>query len=267
MTDDDKKSLLVSGEDDQTQPDTLAQELGGYQALVLMAVIAMVILIVFAFPTPFNPSMPPSEQAVIAGDTTDEPTTEPTVEPTTEPTVEPTTEPTVEPTTEPTVEPTTESTMGMGNGNGGPGNGNGRPGNGNGNGNGNGGSISSAEAVERLLASADIANGQRLFNAPLETSSGVWMCASCHSVDASQIRQVGPALYGLYAREERVEAANPPHIVAYTEQSIRNSDAYIVPAEPAYPENLMPQNYSEILTDDEIRDIVGYILTVGNPDA
>jgi mono/diheme cytochrome c family protein len=31
-----------------------------------------------------------------------------------------------------------------------------------------------------------------------------------------------------------------------------------------YPENLMPQNYGEVLTEDQLNDLVAYVLSLGN---
>lgn len=35
-----------------------------------------------------------------------------------------------------------------------------------------------------------------------------------------------------------------------------------MPAEPAYPENIMPTNYGELFSEEEIQDIIAYILSL-----
>lgn len=151
-------------------------------------------------------------------------------------TTEPTAEPTIESTAEPTEAPTEEA--------------------------------AAENPIAVAIAAGDIANGQTVFNESYQTSSGVWMCASCHSVDESEVRLVGPAMYNLYQRVgERADAADEPDGATYTIHAITMPNAYIVEADPAYPENLMPQNYGAVLTEQELADVVAYILSLGNPDA
>ncbi|MEO0563675.1 MAG: hypothetical protein AAF125_16335, partial [Chloroflexota bacterium] len=259
MTEDEKKALVVSDESTNSE-DTLAGAMGGYQALVMFAIIAIFAAIVFAFPTPRNPAvtetstegdivatlgeintagedegdlldtlanMPETpegddetEAVAAAEEMTEEPTVAPTVEPTAEPTapstveptveptIEPTVPPTVEPTVPPTVEPTTEPTEEVTE----------EP-----------TEEAAADPIAELLASADPANGEALFVQSFETSSGVWMCSSCHSVDEAAVRLVGPPMWSLYANEERVVDSGSTDIVAYTEASIRNPQQYLVP--------------------------------------
>ncbi len=310
MTEDKNALIVPDDEGPGNNEETLSESLGGFQALILFAVIALFAAFVFAFPTPFNPAVATPEgggnlvealdsldaetegaedsdlvetlDELDAGDTepTEEaeavvveptatlaPTEAPTEEPTEAPTetLTPTEEPTLvptetpippTPTEEPTevIEPTPTNGRGRGQGGQGQGMGQGM------------GMMSSAEAMAMIINTYDEENGEELFNSPLETSSGVWMCASCHSVDESQVRLVGPPMWVLYAREERVEETRPPHIIAYTERSIVMPQAYIVPADPPYPENLMPQNYGELLNEEELRDVVAYLMSLGNPE-
>jgi mono/diheme cytochrome c family protein len=101
-----------------------------------------------------------------------------------------------------------------------------------------------------------------------QTSSGGWMCASCHSVDASEARLVGPGLYNIYMRaEERIVESGDPDVVTYVVNSIIHPADYHVQADPPYPENLMPQNYEEVLTEQELADVVAYVLSLGYPES
>jgi mono/diheme cytochrome c family protein len=125
-----------------------------------------------------------------------------------------------------------------------------------------------ADPIAEAIAAGDVDNGMTVFNASYQTSSGAWMCSTCHSVDESEVRLVGPALYKLYDRaDERATESGDPDGITYVVNSIIAAPDYHVPADPPYPENLMPQNYSEVLTEQELADVVAYILTLGNPDA
>ena len=196
----------------------------------------------------------PAEETEAVTEPTEAPTEEPTAttEPTNPPTAtpEPTDPPTAtpEPTDEPTVEPTTEEVE----------------------------ETEEAEAAagddfEQLVADAIAAGdpeaGQAVFNASYDTSSGPWMCASCHSVDESQVRLVGPGLWNIHERAaERIEESGDADPVEYVRNSIVNTGAYIVPPDEGgpYPENLMPANYGDVLTDEELTNLVAYLLTLGN---
>ncbi len=121
--------------------------------------------------------------------------------------------------------------------------------------------------VADAIAAGDPANGETVFLTPYDTAAGTWMCSSCHSVDAAQARQVGPALWGLSDRiDERAADSGDVNGVAYTYISILMPEDYHVIAEPDYPRGLMPPNYGEVLTEQELADVVAYVLTLGNPD-
>ncbi len=190
----------------------------------------------------------PTDRPTATPEPTDPPTatTEPTDPPTATP--EPTDEPTPEPTAEEATEDATEETEDT---------------------------AAAAEGdFEQLVADAIAAGnpeaGQTVFNTSYDTSSGPWMCASCHSVDESQVRLVGPGLWNLHERAaERIEESGDANPVEYVRNSILNTGAYIVPADEGgpYPENLMPANYGEVLTDEELTNLVAYLLTLGNENA
>lgn len=124
-----------------------------------------------------------------------------------------------------------------------------------------------AQLISSAIAEGDPEAGMTVFNTSYETSSGVWMCTNCHSVDESQQRLIGPGLWGLHERAvERVEEAPADDPVTYVRNSIIYTNDYIVPADEGgpYPANLMPGNYEELLTEQELTDLVAYILTLGN---
>ncbi len=107
--------------------------------------------------------------------------------------------------------------------------------------------------------------GQKVFNQSYDTASGPWICASCHSVDESQIRLVGPGLWGLaQTAEERIVESGEDSVTEYIHNSIVHPNDYIVPGDSAgpYPENLMPANYGDILSEEELDGLVAYIITL-----
>jgi cytochrome c oxidase subunit 2 len=80
-------------------------------------------------------------------------------------------------------------------------------------------------------------------------------CAACHSVDGSRI--VGPTWKGLYGADVSLsDGTTVKADDAYLKESILLSNAKVV---KGFQPNVMPQNYREKLSDDQISDIVEYI--------
>ncbi len=80
-------------------------------------------------------------------------------------------------------------------------------------------------------------------------------CSACHSADGTQV--VGPTWKGLY--EHDVQLANGQTVKAddvYLKESIINTNAKIV---KGFAPGIMPQNFRERLSDDQINDIIAYI--------
>ncbi|MCB8943813.1 MAG: cytochrome c [Ardenticatenaceae bacterium] len=96
--------------------------------------------------------------------------------------------------------------------------------------------------------------GKALFD-QLVLGSGAG-CITCHSLEAGQVL-VGPSLYNLVETAENripgVLAAN------YIYLSITQPNHYIV---QGFPEGLMPPTYSTDLTDEEITNLVSYLMTL-----
>jgi mono/diheme cytochrome c family protein len=120
------------------------------------------------------------------------------------------------------------------------------------------------DPIAMAIAAGNPEQGAQIFQTSYDTPSGPWMCNSCHSVDASQVRLVGPGLWGLAERgEQRIAETGDATIPEYISTSIANPQDYIVPADEGgpYPENLMP-HYADVFSEQEINDLVAYILTL-----
>tara|TARA_Y100000590_G_scaffold282766_1_gene318109 strand:- start:1308 stop:2324 length:1017 start_codon:yes stop_codon:yes gene_type:complete len=82
-------------------------------------------------------------------------------------------------------------------------------------------------------------------------------CIGCHSLDGAIV--VGPSWLNLYGRQEQLEDGTS---VIADEDYIRNSILY--PADQIVDgfQNLMPANYGEILSENDIEDIIAFIKTI-----
>lgn len=83
-------------------------------------------------------------------------------------------------------------------------------------------------------------------------------CISCHSLDGSKL--VGPTWKG--AAGEEVTLADGTTVLsddAYLLKSILEPNAQIV---EGYPASVMPGTYSQLLTDEQINDLIAFIKTV-----
>ncbi len=101
------------------------------------------------------------------------------------------------------------------------------------------------------LETADSTNGETLFNT-FQADAG-FACSTCHFVD-NENRLIGPGLLNIANRAaNRVEAQSA---YDYIFTSITNPDAYVV---DTFTDDLMPENWLEIYSEDEINDIIAYL--------
>jgi mono/diheme cytochrome c family protein len=122
-----------------------------------------------------------------------------------------------------------------------------------------------AEATAETAAAADaptgdVARGETLFNTSFNTSAGQWICSNCHSTGTNRL--IGPGMAGLAARAgTRVEGETAAQYIIH---SITNPNDYIVPADAGgpYPSGLMPANYSDLLSEQDMNDLAAYLLTL-----
>lgn len=107
-----------------------------------------------------------------------------------------------------------------------------------------------------------ISLGQAVFHGPVPG------CFACHST-APGMQLVGPSVAGIGARAEEVVTSpdytgSATDAAGYIRESILNPNAYIVPGATfsAGGVSFMPQNTEELLTPEEIDQVVAYLLTL-----
>ncbi len=101
----------------------------------------------------------------------------------------------------------------------------------------------------------DPARGAALFTTMF--SEVGFACATCHRVDSDE-QLVGPGLLNVASHA----AGHVPglSVEEYLYQSITDPGAYVV---PGFPDNLMPRTYRELFTDEQIGDLMAYLLSLG----
>lgn len=103
-------------------------------------------------------------------------------------------------------------------------------------------------------ASGDAQTGQALFaQSVIGSQAG---CATCHSLEAG-VTIVGPSMAGIGTiAGTRVAGMSAED---YLKESILEPDAYLV---EGFPAGVMVQVWEEVLTEDQLNDLVGYLLTL-----
>jgi len=83
-------------------------------------------------------------------------------------------------------------------------------------------------------------------------------CKACHTLDGTQ--GVGPSWLGLYGRQEALtDGSTVTADDAYIINSILNPNAQVV---AGFPAGVMPQNYAEVLTEEQINALIEFIKTI-----
>ncbi|HZD11336.1 MAG TPA: c-type cytochrome [Candidatus Binatia bacterium] len=126
---------------------------------------------------------------------------------------------------------------------------------------GGGGNEEGEAEVPEPQTAGDPARGEELYHMTTIGDTGAPGCTTCHSVqptdDPLQPSPVGPSHYGVADR-----AANYDQSLSaeeYLRQSIVEPDAHIV---EGFQPGVMYQNYAEDLTEQQIDDLVAYLLTL-----
>ncbi len=103
-------------------------------------------------------------------------------------------------------------------------------------------------------------NGQKLFTSGKGSAPA---CSGCHSTQPGQ-KLVGPSLAGIGTSAAQIikdpnykGSAKTPE--DYIKESIVNPNAYVV---SGYQPNVMYQNYGKDLTDQDVNDLVAYLMTL-----
>jgi cytochrome c553 len=120
--------------------------------------------------------------------------------------------------------------------------------------------VVAAAPMPTAVTIGDAARGATLYTTTYNTAQGPWACSLCHNTGA--VRLVGPGMGGIEARFAAYNLNVP--LENYIHDSIVHPNDFIVPADSggAYPPNLMPQNYGELLSEQDLSDLVAYILSL-----
>lgn len=106
-------------------------------------------------------------------------------------------------------------------------------------------------------------NGQALFNQATLGKDNLPGCKTCHSVVGEE-KIVGPSLAGIgtdaqTAFTESGYKGTAKSAADYLREAIVNPN---VDVPEGYAPNVMPQNFKDELTPDQINDLVAYLLTL-----
>jgi mono/diheme cytochrome c family protein len=114
-------------------------------------------------------------------------------------------------------------------------------------------------AIAAAEAAGDPAAGQQLFTTMVAEAG--FMCSTCHSTTPDQQRLIGPGLYNV--REHGLVDAHMEgqDLITYLHTSIVDPQAHIVPGDPPYPP-IMPTVYGQVFTEQQISDIIAYLLSL-----
>jgi len=104
-----------------------------------------------------------------------------------------------------------------------------------------------------LPALGDAVAGKALFQAGTLQATA---CSACHVVDSSPVES-GPSLAGVAARAESGWSGHSA--TDYLFRAIVYPNAHVV---SGYSANLMPANYGQTLSGQQIRDMIAYLLTL-----
>lgn len=102
----------------------------------------------------------------------------------------------------------------------------------------------------------DATRGKELFNKTQELA-GAPTCSTCHVIEPGAPAIVGPNLNGIHLRaEERVPGMSAEE---YIRTSILDPYAYIV---KGYQSGIMVRTYGEHLSEQQVNDLVAYLMTL-----
>lgn len=109
---------------------------------------------------------------------------------------------------------------------------------------------------EKAAGAGDPKRGQALYEQTIIGSSAAPGCVTCHSRDAGKVL-VGPSHAGIATIAET--AVPGMSAEDFLKESILNPDAHVT---EGFTPGVMYQNYSKDLSEQEINDLVAYLLTL-----
>ena len=126
-----------------------------------------------------------------------------------------------------------------------------------------GGQTSPAGSSSGATSAGNAANGQKLFEQSTLGKASLPGCKTCHSIVKGQTL-VGPSLAGIATDaaatiKESGYKGTAKTAEEWLNESIVNPN---VDVPEGYTPNIMPQNFKEQLTSQEINDLVAYLLTL-----
>jgi mono/diheme cytochrome c family protein len=113
------------------------------------------------------------------------------------------------------------------------------------------GGASSTVAPSSSGGAGDAAQGKTVFNQIASPP-----CSSCHSIEPG-VTLVGPSLAHMGSTAGSIEPGTSAE--AYLRQSIVDPNAFLA---PGFGGNIMPANYSTQLTQQQVDDLVAYLMTL-----
>ena len=97
----------------------------------------------------------------------------------------------------------------------------------------------------------DAQAGEQIFTGEASPS-----CSSCHSLEPD-VTIVGPSLAGIASVAGQMVSGQSAE--EYLHESIVDPDAYVV---EGFPSGLMPSNYGTQLSEQQVNDLVAYLMTL-----
>lgn len=112
------------------------------------------------------------------------------------------------------------------------------------------------KSEETSTAGNAVERGKILVEAVMLGENKAPGCTTCHSLEAGKVI-IGPSLAGIATDAETASAGKSAE--EFLRESIIDPDAVIA---EGFPAGVMYQNYATDLSEEEINDIVAYLLTL-----
>lgn len=104
----------------------------------------------------------------------------------------------------------------------------------------------------------DVARGQRLFVGEEKLrNDNLQSCASCHSNTVEGESAIGQNLSNIGNRADKTVQGQSA--IQYLRTSLIDPDAFL---SGGFQEGIMPRNYAQTLTEQDINDLIAYMLTL-----